>query len=125
MRMLLSIYYLLDAITDMNVGNLNKRITITVRGALTPDTIGGYTKAADTESLVWCGARQLSHRETLLYGLQVGEASYEFTFRYETVKNISQVNGLKYEGRTFRIISINEVDERKEMIKIIANEQTN
>jgi len=109
----------------MNIGNLNKRVTLTGQGTLTSDQIGGFTEAAGAAVPVWAGARQLSHRETLLYGLQVGEAAYEFTFLYRTGMTITQQTTITYEGRTFRVVSVNEVDEKQQTIRVIANTQTN
>lgn len=109
----------------MNIGALNKRITVTTPGALTSDGMGGYTSAAVTTRETWCSAKQLSQRETLLYGLMVGSASYKFTLLYNPASDITQQNKLIYESRNFRIISINEVDESDSLIEIIANEQTN
>lgn len=109
----------------MRIGNLNKRCTLTSPGTYTPDTYGGFTEGTEASTPVWCGARQLSHRETLLYGLQVGDAAYEFTFLYNTGKAITQQTSITYESRVYRVVSVNEVDETQTLIKVIANTQTN
>ncbi len=109
----------------MNLGKLNKRITIVTRGTLTKDGFVGYTESAETQLVVWGGSKQLSMHEKLQYGLQVGQAAYIFTFRYMTAKNITQANELIYEGDRYRVISINNIEEDKTIIEIVANTQTN
>lgn len=107
----------------MKTGELNRRITLTAPGTKTQDDIGGYTSTTGASSIVWCHAKQLSASNALLYGLELNSASYQFTFRYETAKNVTNQYTLTYEGRTFRIIRIEEVDEAKTEIRIIANER--
>jgi head-tail adaptor len=107
----------------MKTGALNRRITLTAPGASTPTEIGGVTTAAGTSTVVWCKAKQLSANHALMYGLDLATASYQFTFRYETVKNVTNQYTLTYENRTFRIVRIEEVDEEKTEIRIIANER--
>jgi head-tail adaptor len=109
----------------MNIGSLNRRITYTVFAASTPTATGGYTKGAGTDATTWCSAKPLSQSESLNNGLQLGQAAYEFTFRYEQGTNITQAVELTYETRTFRVISIIEIDENKRVVKILANERTN
>lgn len=109
----------------MEIGKLNRRITIVTNGAKTTDGIGGYTYAAATTTDTWCSAKHLNQRENLSYGLEMGTASYKFTFRYEAGKALSQVKKLIYESRNFRIIGVNELDENKTFIEVIANEETN
>lgn len=109
----------------MNIGALNRRITVTTPGALTSDGMGGYTSAAVTTRDTWCSAKQLSQYETLQYGLMVGAASYKFNLLYNPSAAITQQNKLIYESRNFRIVAINELNEDKTLIEIIANEQTN
>lgn len=121
----------------MKIGNLNKRITITSPASMISDGFGGFvvsnsTVVTDdytifpqtTEVEVWGAAQQLSQRETLLYGLQVGTAAFKFTFIFDTV-SLTQQNGLVYNGQTFRIIAINDLQEKNNTIEVIANTQTN
>lgn len=109
----------------MEIGKLNRRITYTVYAASTPTATGGYTKGAGTNTVTWCSAKPLSQKESLLNGLQIGQRAYEFTFRYEQGTNINQEVTLTYETRTFKVISILEIDENKRVIKVLANERTN
>lgn len=108
----------------MEIGKLNRRITITSYGANTPTAIGGYTKGAETSVETWCKAKPLNQAESLLNGLSLGQRGYEFTFRYEKGNNITQQTRLTYKSRNFRVLSILEIDESKRVIKVLANERT-
>lgn len=107
----------------MNTGKLNRRITIVTPGTMTPTTIGGFTEGAKTTRVTWCSARQLSMSETLSYGLETSTASYQFGFMYYAADDITRVKELIYEGRTFRIQQVKEVDEAKREIQVIASEK--
>ncbi len=109
----------------MEIGRLNRRITYTVFAASSGTATGGYTKGAGTDTSTWCMAKPLSQRETLINGLQLGQRATEFTFRYEQGTNITQEVELTYETRTFRVISILEIDENKRVVKVLAHERTN
>lgn len=107
----------------MKIGFLNRRITISSFGANTLTATGGYNKGTETQTETWCHAKPLSGKELLLNGLQLGERAYEFTFRYEQGQNITQETELTYEGRTFRVISVLEIDEYKRAVKVQAQER--
>lgn len=107
----------------MNTGKLNRRITVVTPGTLTATTIGGFTEGVKTTRDTWCSARQLSMAETLSYGLETSTASYRFSFLYYSADDITRTKELTYEGRTFRIVNIEEVNEDKKLITVIANER--
>jgi SPP1 family predicted phage head-tail adaptor len=109
----------------MNTGKLNRRITIVSPGTMTPTTIGGFTEGTKTQRNTWCSARQLSMYERLTHGLEESNAAYIFSFLYDSVKSITNKYELIYEGRTFRIVSILEMNEEKREVSIIANERIN
>jgi SPP1 family predicted phage head-tail adaptor len=109
----------------MNIGKLNRRITVTTYGANTLTATGGYTKGAETNVTTWCAARPLSQKETLLNGLQLGQRNYEFTFRYEQGTNVSQETKITYDSREFKVSSIIEIDDYKRVVKVLAAERTN
>lgn len=108
----------------MKIGQLNKRITIVTPGTLTSDGFGGFTSGANTEADVWCSAERLNQRESLSYGLEVGAASYKFTFIWLTV-TLTQQKKLKYQGNTYRIISVIDLMDDNKTVEVIANIQTN
>lgn len=107
----------------MNIGKLNRRITISTYGANTVTATGGYTRGAETQTETWCAAKPLNGKELLLNGLQLGERAYEFTFRYEQGVNVSQLGKLTYESREFRVIQVLEIDEYKRVVKVTAQER--
>lgn len=107
----------------MNTGKRNRRITIVTPGTMTPTAIGGFTQGATSSRVTWCSARQLSMAESLSYGLETSTASYEFGFTYFAADDITRVKELIFETRNFRIERVNNVDEAKNEIRVIANER--
>lgn len=108
----------------MNIGKLNRRITISTYGENTVTATGGYTRGAETQTETWCNARPISQSESLNNGLQLGQRSFEFTLRYEQGIKVSQLGKLTYEGRGFRVVQVLEVDESKRIITVLASERT-
>ena len=109
----------------MNIGKLNRRITYTVLPAPATDGAGGFTVGSGTGTETWCNAKPLSQSQQLLNGLSLGQSSYEFMFRYEKGVSITQRTPLTYEGRTFKVVSVLEVDENKRAVRVLAHERTN
>lgn len=107
----------------MEIGNLNSRIKIVTRGSLTPDGIGGFNEGAKSTRDVWAKVRQMSQREQLTYGLEVGTASFEFTLRKNTAYDVTQVKSIQHIGLTCRVVSVVEIDN--DFVKVLANVQTN
>ena len=107
----------------MNTGKLNRRITIVTGGTLTPDGIGGFTEGTPTTRSTWCSARQLSMAETLSYGLETATASYIFSFLYYSADDLTNIKELTYESKAFRVIQVNEVNEEKKEVKVIASQR--
>ena len=91
---------------------------------MTDDGIGGFIQGTPpAPRTTWCSARQLSMAESLSYGLETATASFRFSFLYFAADDITRVKELTYEGRTFRIVNIEEVNEDKRIITVIANER--
>jgi SPP1 family predicted phage head-tail adaptor len=109
----------------MEVGKLNKRLTIRTYGASTPTEFGGSVMSAPTDYETWGSAKQLSQYETLSNGLKMGEASFRFTFRYQQGTKITQRNEVLYLGRVFRISSIINEDEKNFYITVLGTERSN
>lgn len=107
----------------MNTGKLNRRITISVPGTMSVDGLGGFTEGAKTSSTTWCSAKRLSMQESLLYGLETVTSSYRFKFQYYSALEITKNYELTFETRKFRIVSIENIDEAKNEIVVIANER--
>lgn len=106
-----------------NTGKYNRRITIVTPGTMTPTTLGGFTEGTPTTRQAWCNARQLSMQESLLYGLETANATYRFRFRYYSADDITFKHELIFESRNFRIVSVENVDEEKKEITVIATEK--
>lgn len=90
---------------------------------MTPTTIGGFTQGTATTRSTWCSAKQLSMSESLSYGLETATDSYRFTFLYYSADDITRVKELTFENRSFRIVSVENNDEEKRIITVIANER--
>jgi head-tail adaptor len=109
----------------MNTGKYNRRITIVPAGTLTQTTMGGFTRVAGVSRNTWCRARQLSMTEVLSYGLETTTAAYEFAFKYYSADDLNANFELTFYNRQFRIIRVQNIDEAKNEITVIANERTN
>ena len=107
----------------MNTGKLNKRIIIVFKGVATPTELGGTSFATGTEKTVWGSANQLSMSEQLRNGIEAASASYQFGFRFQSVDEVSRVESIRYKSRTFRIVSVQNVDEKDNYVLMIGNEQ--
>ena len=108
----------------VNVGRYNRRLTYKLLLGTVDTPTGGTTDNYDIERTTWCNAKKLSQKETVLFGLSVGESAFQFKTRYEIGNQFDQTTVLTYEGTPLRIISVNEVDEYKREVIIIANERT-
>ncbi len=108
----------------MNIGRLKKRITINTPGELTPDGIGGFMQAAGTTVDVWASVSQLSEKEKLLYGIEIGIVAYSFLLRYETGKNFSQAESVTFGGETLRVVSVVKDLEDRNYLKILTYGRT-
>lgn len=106
----------------MNTGQLNKRITIVTKGALTSTQTGGFTEGAQSTVNTWCKAEQLSMTDQLRNGLETAYISYRFTIKYKS-NRVTNDNELIYHTRRFKIANIENVDEANNIIVLIANEQ--
>lgn len=107
----------------MNTGKLDKRVVISIAGTPVKTAMGGFTEGTPTTKTVWCNVRQLSMYESLNYGLETTNASFSFTFLYYASDDISKTTKLTYKGKTFRVISIQDINEEKKTITVIANER--
>ena len=107
-----------------NTGKYNRRISYTTTATYIDDGFGGKTVSVAGSSVeTWCSARQLSMSELISYGLPVDIKTYEFGFIYERGANITNGMNLTYESKSFRAVSITEINEAKREIKVIATNQ--
>lgn len=108
----------------VNIGRYNRRLTYKIYTGSTPDEYGGYTPSYNAEATTWCSATKLSESETILFGLSLGQSAFKFHLRYEIGNLFDQTTVLTYEGKELRIITVNEIDEYKREVIVIANERT-
>lgn len=109
----------------MNIGSLNRRITVTNYGTPTVTDIGGAVKGAATSFETWCNAKPLSQSEQIRNGLQLGESTYKFTFRYEKGNEVTQATDLTFDSVKFRVASILDINEAYRVVEVLAAKRTN
>ena len=109
----------------MNIGKLNRRITITNYGSPTITDIGGTVKGTATSFNTWCNAKPLNQSEQIRNGLQLGEKTYKFTFRYEKGNEISQASLITFDSVKFRVSAILDVNEAYRVVEVLATKRTN
>lgn len=109
----------------MEIGKLNRRITIRSYAASTETAYGGVTRSAPVDYNTWAKANRLSQSEVLANGLKLGEAVYRFGIRYQDATKVTQRNEIIYEGKTFRVLSVINIDEANFYTEVIASERTN
>lgn len=129
---------------------LKERIQIRKINSITPNDEGGFNRSYSTLLTIWAGFRPLSGRTKYIRGEQTEFFStHEFTIRRSAVGNlgkafssafdtnfdcIADLNPLKSDyfifvqrgstvkGRLFRINDIEDVNERKEYLIVLAEE---
>jgi SPP1 family predicted phage head-tail adaptor len=105
----------------MQIGKLNKRVTIKTV-TRTADGLGGFTEVASTVKETWAAVRPLSAKETLSYGLELGDRTAEITLRYDGT--ITQTQYIEFGSRAYRIKSVMSPDERRHEYVLICTERT-
>lgn len=113
----------------MNFGKLNKRLVIKGIKSTTSDSIGGRTETTETKKTTWGSLRPVSAKEAMVYGLEVGSRAHECTLRYDENYEIDQNYWIEWTDRgdntrTFRIVSVIDVNEAAHEIKLLLNERT-
>lgn len=100
-------------------GRKNRRVTI--RGTTTtPDGSGGYTETPVDIATVWMRVVPLDGREQIL-AMQTGMVRpYRFEATYRS--DVTGATTLVYDGRTFDIKSVVDVEERHRELHILAEE---
>jgi len=107
-----------------NIGRYNRRLTYQILTGTVDTPTGGTTPTYDTAKTIWCSAKKLSQKETIFFGLSLGESTFQFKLRYEIGNQFDQTTKLTYEGVELRVISVNEIDEYKREVVVTANERT-
>ena len=104
---------------------LNSRIKVQTPGVRTETDLGGYTYASPTESEIWASVKYLNQRESLLYGVEVGDMTTQFIIRKDAAPNIGQECKIIFNGRSWRITSALPDTNNPEYVTILAVSQTN
>jgi SPP1 family predicted phage head-tail adaptor len=105
----------------MQIGKLNKRVTIKSVTRVA-DGIGGFNETETTVKETWAQLRPLSAKETLSYGLELGDRASEITVMFDGA--INQTNFILFGSRRYRIRSVVNPDEAKWIYKLICTERT-
>ena len=105
----------------MQIGRLNKRVIIKTVSR-TADGFGGFTETESTVKETWAQVRPLSAKESLSYGLELGDRANEITVRLDGALN--QTNFFTFGSRIYRIRSIINPDEGNWIYKLICTERT-
>ena len=106
----------------------NKKISI-YKYTYVDDELGGKTKTDEKQKDTFAEVMPLNQKESLRYGLEVGERAVKFNIRYDVNYQIDQNYYITFTGyngveRRFRIISIINPFENNENLTIIGNERT-
>lgn len=104
----------------INIGELNRRITYYLAGTSIDDGYGGFTVTAGTAVETWCGVQPMAMKEVLRYGLEDGSQPSYFGFYYEQGKNIKQGSELLFDGVTYRVRSVINVDQENDSVVVFA-----
>lgn len=102
----------------MNVGKLNKRITLKKTDGTTIFKDGVEIANWDDVATIWANARPLQGKELWTAQSIYPELSMKFTIRYR--KDISEDMRILYneKGKEFEIISIVDIDEKHTYMEI-------
>jgi len=105
----------------MNVGKLNKRVTLSIPSEYTADGFGGFTPSTATQRVTWCSVAQLSAKEIISYGMNRNEIALRLTFRYNSAIEINYATTFTIDGKIYNLSSIDQTDELRQIIQVIVN----
>ena len=100
---------------------MDKRITFE-QVAETPDGGGGFTNAWSTVATVWASVKPISGREKFQAEQMETPIAHKVICRYRS--DITTKNRFTYDGRTFNILDVIDLEERKAFLKIMADSGT-
>lgn len=105
----------------MNIGKLNKRITIQ-RHTEYEDEHGISREEWIDFNTVWCSMNNLYGKEYWEAKQYQAENTVEFVIRYNACKDLSVKDRIKMSDRLFNISSVDNVVYKNEVLKIKAME---
>ncbi len=105
----------------INAGWLNKKITIgETRSGINPDT--GRNEGARFEGMrtVWAGVKHVNGSEYFAAAAVNAQETMTFTVRYQPDLEITTKHIIQYAGKEYDIKAINDVNEKHEILIIMA-----
>lgn len=105
-----------------NIGDFDKRVTISTPGSSASDGMGGSasTSAATTVE-IWAKVRSMTPKEKLLLGLSIGSLAYVILVRYENGKALNRDDVITYNGKTLYVLGTTDIEEEHLLINIYAS----
>lgn len=101
----------------MRAGSLDRRVTIQAR-TLTSDAQGQQIETWSDVATVWGRRLDLRGREFIAAETKQGEATCTFEVRYRS--DVTVLNRLVCEGRTYDIVHVAEIG-RRQALQIVAS----
>jgi SPP1 family predicted phage head-tail adaptor len=102
----------------MRAGNLSRRITI--QTLTETNTYGDVVKSWTDERTVWCEIVTTGGGE--FYAAQKLNAETTVLFKTRYFRGLTTKHRIKYCGRVYEILSVNDVGERRRELHISAKE---
>ncbi len=84
------------------------------------DGVGGYAKSWHTLVEVWAEIKPLTGSEQLVAGQLQGASNYKIALRYRS--DITAGMRFLFDGRVFNIRSVLNIDEKRDMLDVLAQE---
>lgn len=105
---------------EINIGKLNKQIVLEQR-TIKHDGIGGYIELWEPYSKCWCSVEQINNLHPSIRAHNFTHKFYLFTIRKQT--DMTGTLRVIYNGKPYRIETINEPKKNSGFLEIIAYEK--
>lgn len=102
-------------------GELSARIVLEKR-TMTPDGVDDYTEAFTALATVWARPKTLFGGRTLEGAQTARRASHVFAIRWRADARADAFDHLSFDGRRFRIQSVEDPDERRAWLELLCEE---
>jgi len=103
----------------MQAGKLRNRITITAPDDAGSSWSGEYTYS--TFTTVWASIEPISGKEFVDLRQNNAEITHRIICRY--IKGVKSSMRISYQGKTYYIESVMDIESRREMLEIMAREE--
>jgi len=101
------------------IGELRQRLVF-VKDTRTSDGSGGTTSVKSTDFTIWGKISQLSENEVLRSGREIGQNHCDIWVLWQSDKIPTRQHLITWNGRTYTINGVREIDELNKWIKITA-----